>query len=53
MQIARHLALTACRRGEAIHLKKSEVDVDGSCLRLTDSKEGASVRPVGYLLWTS
>ena len=47
VQIIRHLALTACRRGEAIHLKRSELDVDGSCLRLIDSKEGASVRPVG------
>ncbi len=45
--IIRHLALTACRRGEAIHLKGSEVDVDASCLRLADSKEGASVRAVG------
>ena len=24
-----------------------EVDIEGSCLRLTDSKEGASVRPIG------
>jgi integrase len=47
VQIIRHLALTACRRGEAIGLRRSEVDVDGSCLRLVDSKEGASVRPVG------
>jgi integrase len=47
VKIIRHLALTACRRGEAIHLKKLEVDVDSSCLRLNDSKEGASVRPVG------
>ena len=47
MQIIRHLALTACRRGEAVRLKRSEVDLDGSCLRLIDSKEGASVRPVG------
>jgi integrase len=47
LQIIRYLALTACRRGEAIHLKGSEVDVDASCLRLIDSKEGASVRPVG------
>jgi integrase len=47
VQIIRCLALTACRRGEAIHLKGSEVDVDTSCLHLIDSKEGASVRPVG------
>jgi integrase len=47
VQIIRHLALTACRRGEAIYLNGSEVDIDASCLRLADSKEGASVRPVG------
>ncbi len=47
VQIIRCLALSACRRGEAIHLKPSEVDVNASCLRLVDSKEGASVRPVG------
>ncbi len=47
VQIVRHLALTACRRGEAIRLTRPEIDVDGSCLRLNDSKEGASVRPVG------
>lgn len=47
VQIARHLTLTACRRSEAINLKQPEVDVDGSCLRLEDSKEGASVRPIG------
>jgi integrase len=41
------LALTGCRRGEIINLRWSEVDVENSCLRLEDSKEGASVRPVG------
>lgn len=43
----RLLALTGCRRGEIINLNWSEVDVENSCLRLIDSKEGASVRPVG------
>lgn len=47
VQIARHLTLTACRRSEEIYLKRPEIDVDGSCLRLEDSKEGASVRPIG------
>lgn len=47
VQIISFLALTACRRGEAIYLRRSELDVDASCLRLVDSKEGASVRPVG------
>lgn len=47
VEIIRQLALTGCRRGEMIKLKWSEVDYGGSCLRLADSKEGASVRPVG------
>jgi integrase len=45
--IARTIALTGCRRGEIINLIWSEVDIDSSCIRLTDSKEGASVRPMG------
>lgn len=45
--ILRLIALTGCRRGEIVNLKWSAVDLEGSCLRLADSKEGASVRPVG------
>jgi integrase len=41
------LALTGCRSGEIINLEWDEVDEEGSCLRLTESKEGASVRPAG------
>jgi integrase len=41
------LILTGCRLGEITHLKWSEIDIAGSCLRLSDSKEGASVRPIG------
>jgi integrase len=41
------LALTGCRRGEIERLKWSEIDLHGKCLRLADSKEGASVRPLG------
>jgi integrase len=41
------IALTGCRRSEVIGLRCGEVDIEGSCLRLTDSKEGASVRPIG------
>ncbi len=41
------LAVTGCRRGEIINLRWSEIDIEGSCLRLIDSKEGASVRPIG------
>jgi integrase len=46
-QMARAIALTGCRRGEIINLIWPEVDADKSCLRLIDSKEGASVRPIG------
>ncbi|MEM8850876.1 MAG: site-specific integrase [Pseudomonadota bacterium] len=45
--IVRLLALTGCRRSEIIKLKWREVDLENSCLRLSDSKEGASVRPIG------
>jgi len=41
------LILTGCRLGEIENLKWSEVDPDGGCFRLEDSKEGASVRPMG------
>ena len=46
-EILRLIAVTGCRRGEIVNLKWSEVDLEGSCLRLIDSKEGSSVRPVG------
>lgn len=41
------LALTGCRRGEIEKLKWSEVDLEGNALRLEDSKEGRSIRPLG------
>jgi integrase len=41
------LALTGCRSGEITELKWTEVDKAGSCFRLNDSKEGASIRPIG------
>jgi integrase len=41
------LALTGARRGEIERLEWDEVDLDGRCLRLTDSKEGKSIRPLG------
>lgn len=44
---AKLLALTGCRRGEIEHLQWREVDFVGHCLRLNDSKEGRSVRPLG------
>ncbi len=42
----RLLALTGCRLGEIVKLRWSEVDRAEPCLRLEDSKEGASVRPI-------
>lgn len=47
VEIIRQLALTGCRRNEMVSLQWSEVDADASCLRLADSKEGKSIRPVG------
>jgi integrase len=44
---ARLIALTGLRLGEAVNLKWTEVDEPGGCFRLTDTKEGPSVRPVG------
>jgi integrase len=43
----RLVALTGLRRGEAYGLRWSEVDLDGSSLRLADSKTGRSMRAVG------
>lgn len=47
VNLIRQIALTGCRRSEIIGLRWSEVDTNGSRLRLEDSKEGVSVRPVG------
>jgi integrase len=47
VNIIRLLALTGCRRGEVVGLKGSEVDTDARQLRLTRTKEGYSVRPLG------
>lgn len=45
--IVRQIALTGSRRSEMIGLKWTEADTEASCLRLEDSKEGESIRPVG------
>lgn len=45
--IIRLIAMTGCRRSEIINLLWKDVDIDHSCLRLSQSKEGFSVRPVG------
>lgn len=47
VEIIRQIALTGCRRSEVTSLRWNEVDTDASCLRLVDSKEGASIRPIG------
>lgn len=43
----RLLCLTGCRLREIARLRWSEVDRAGRCLRLADTKEGRSVRPLG------
>jgi integrase len=43
----RLLALTGCRRGEVANLTWGEVDLDGRQLRLAETKEGYSRRPLG------
>jgi integrase len=48
--IVRALGLSGCRRGEIVNLTWPEVDLQASCLRLRDTKEGASVRPIGLAL---
>lgn len=47
VDIIRQIALTGCRRSEMISLMWIEADTDTSCMRLVDSKEGESVRPIG------
>mgnify|MGYP001031296280 CR=1 FL=1 len=47
VEIIRQLALTGCRRTEMVKLQWVEADTDSSCLRLIDSKEGTSIRPIG------
>jgi integrase len=44
--VIRLLALTGCRRSEILNPKWSEVDFKSSCLRLGDTKTGASIRPL-------
>jgi integrase len=43
----RLLALTGCRRGEVTGLTWREVDLDVRLLRLAETKEGYSLRPLG------
>lgn len=43
----RLLALTGCRKGEVLGLRLGEIDLQGRCLRLGDTKTGKSTRPLG------
>lgn len=43
----RLLALTGCREGEILSLTWDDVDLERGYLRLSDSKTGRSVRPLG------
>jgi integrase len=47
VQAIRVLALTGCRRGEVEALLRADVDAASSCLRLGNTKTGASLRPIG------
>lgn len=47
----RLLALTGCRRGEIEYLRWVEVDFTGRALRLEDTKEGKSIRPLSRPVW--
>lgn len=48
----RFIALTGLRKGEANTLRWSDVDLSGCCLRLGDTKTGASIRPIGAAIRT-
>jgi integrase len=47
LQSIRLLALTGCRRGEVLSLTWPEVDYEARQLRLVNTKEGYSIRPLG------
>jgi integrase len=47
VQAVRLLALTGCRRGEVVGLTWPEVDLAARQLRLANTKEGYSIRPLG------
>lgn len=41
------LMLTGCRKNEILTLRYKDVDVEGGCLRLPDTKTGKQIRPCG------
>ncbi len=45
--IVEALALTGCRKSEILGLKAAEVDAQAHGLRLTDTKTGSQLRPIG------
>lgn len=45
-QALRLLILTGCRKNEVVRLAWSEVDLEGACLRLADSKTGRRIVPL-------
>ena len=47
VDIIRLIAVSGCRRGEIIEVRKAEIDTVGSAFRFEDTKEGQSVRPMG------
>ena len=47
IQAVRLLALTGCRKGEVVGLTWPEVDLEARQLRIANTKEGFSVRPLG------
>src|SRR4051812_26741609 len=47
VEVIRLIALTGCRRGEVVALRRVETDVPAQALRLGDTKTGLSVRPIG------
>ncbi|RDJ18366.1 integrase [Rhizobium phaseoli] len=46
LNITRLWALTGCRRDEIAALKWREIDFEHGCLKLEDTKTGASIRPL-------
>jgi integrase len=47
LNIARLWALTGCRRNEIAGLRWDEIDFETGCMRLSDTKTGRSIRPLG------
>lgn len=47
LRALRFIACSGLRRGEAANLRWNEVDQDGRCLGLGDTKTGFSLRPLG------